>query len=345
MAGMNAPQNEVELEEILTTPTPETVEAMRRLGGDLLLLGAGGKMGPTLARLAKRSLEAAGQPHRVICVSRFRGSGIAESLQQHGIETISCDLLDREAVQRLPDAPNVLFLAGMKFGSTDAPALTWAMNCYVPAIAAERYRESRIIALSTGNIYPFVPVGSGGATEETRPEPVGEYAQSCLGRERMFEFMAMQHGTRVVLVRLYYANDLRYGVLLDIAEKVYRREPIDLTMGWLNAIWQGDANAVLLRAFDLCANPPFALNLVGPETLSVRALAERFAALFDLPPPTFIGQEAATALLGNGSRCRALFGPPRVSADTLVEWTARWVQSGGPTLNKPTHFEVRDGKF
>jgi len=345
MADLHPPRNEAELEDILTAPTAETVEAMTRLDGDLLILGAGGKMGPTLARLAERSIEAAGRPHRVICVSRFRGSGVAESLARFGIETISCDLLDREAVQKLPDAPNLLFMAGMKFGSNEAPALTWAMNCYVPALVAERYRAARIVALSTGNVYPFVSVDSGGATEETPPEPVGEYAQSCLGRERMFEFMASRNGARVLLVRLNYASDLRYGVLLDIAQKVYHRQPVDLTMGYVNTIWQGDANAVLLRAFDLCANPPAFLNLTGPDTLSIRALAERFAVLFDLPPPVFTGTESDTALLSNAGRCHALFGLPSVSTDTMIEWTAHWVRIGGPTLSKPTHFETRDGRF
>jgi nucleoside-diphosphate-sugar epimerase len=340
-----APNNESELEEILTAPTPETIEAIRQMRGDLLILGAGGKMGPSLARLAHRSAQAAGGKPKVLCASRFSAPGLARTLARQGIDCIACDLLDREALARLPDAPNVLYLAGMKFGTSEAPSMTWALNCLLPALVAERFRASRIVALSTGNVYPFVPVDSGGATEQTPTGPVGEYAQSCLGRERMFEFMASRHGTRVLLVRLNYANDLRYGVLLDVAQKVYRREPIDLSMGFFNAIWQGDANAVLLRAFSLCSNPPDILNLTGPASISVRELAQRFAARFEAPPPAFVGVETPTALLSNASRCHALFGLPRVSLHTMVEWTARWVQIGGATLRKPTHYEAQDGRF
>ena len=340
----STPQSDEELEALLSTPTPETVEAASRLDGDLMVLGAGGKMGPSLARLAKLSIEEAGAPHRVICVSRFSASDVPGQLESIGIETITTDLLDRSGLARLPDAPNVIYLAGMKFGASSAPGLTWALNCYLPAVVAERFRTARIVALSTGNVYPFVPTSSGGADEATPPAPVGEYAQSCLGRERMFEYIASKHGTRVLLVRLNYATDLRYGVLLDIAQKVYRGEPVDVSMSRVNTIWQGDANAVFLRALELCDNPPYVLNVTGPEAVSVREVALRFAERFGRSA-RFVGAESDVALLSDASRCHALYGRPRVPVDTLVEWTAEWVRREMPTLDKPTHFETQDGKF
>lgn len=341
----DAPRSEAELEELLTAPTEQTVAAVARLHGDLMLLGAGGKMGPSLAVLAKRSIDAAGLDHRVVCVSRFGSGDLARQLKDRGIETISCDLLDREQYERLPDVPNIVYLAGFKFGASAAPHRTWAMNAYLPAIVGERFVESRIVALSTGNVYPRVPVTSGGAAEATPPSPVGEYAQSCLARERMFEYMADTHGTRSVLVRLNYATDLRYGVLLDIARRVSRGEPVDVSMGWINTIWQGDANAVLLHAFDLCAAPPDVLNLTGPEIIPVREAAGELARLLDRPQPEFVGVETETALLNDASRCHELYGRPRVDAHTLIEWTAAWVSGAQPTLGKPTHFETQDGRY
>jgi nucleoside-diphosphate-sugar epimerase len=341
----DAPRSEAALDDLLTTPTESTTAAVARLDGDLMLLGAGGKMGPSLAVLAKRSIDAAGLAHRVICVSRFGNGDTAGVLARQGIETISVDLLDRAAYPRLPHTPNIVYLAGFKFGASAAPHRTWAMNAYLPALVAEEFTGSRIVALSTGNVYPQVPVDSGGAPEDTPPAPLGEYAQSCLARERMFEYMAEEHGTRSVLVRLNYATDLRYGVLLDIATKVQAGVPVDVSMGWINTIWQGDANAVLLSAFDLCSAPPTVLNLTGPELVSVREAAVRFARLLDRPDPEFTGSEAQTALLSDSSRCHSLLGPPTVDADTLIEWTAAWVASEQPTLGKPTHFETRDGRY
>jgi nucleoside-diphosphate-sugar epimerase len=341
----DAPRSEAALDDLLTMPTERTATSVARLDGDLMLLGAGGKMGPSLAVLAKRSIEAAGLSHRVVCVSRFGRGDVARTLGGHGIETISLDLLDRSAYAQLPEAPNIVYLAGFKFGASAAPHRTWAMNAYLPALVAERFADSRIVALSTGNVYPYVPIDSGGASEETTPEPVGEYAQSCLARERMFEYMAEAHGTRSVLVRLNYATDLRYGVLLDIATKVQAGVPVDVSMGWINTIWQGDANAVLLSAFDLCAAPPSVLNLTGLEVVSVRDVALRFARLLDRPDPEFVGVEATAALLSDAGKCRTLFGPPGIDADTLIEWTAAWVAADQPTLGKATHFETRDGKY
>jgi nucleoside-diphosphate-sugar epimerase len=340
-----APQNEAELEELLASPTPETVEAAARLEGDLLVLGAGGKMGSSLARLAKRSIDAAGLGHRVICVSRFGSGDVEARLREDNIDTVSADLLDGRQLAAVPDAPNVVYLAGFKFGASGAPHYTWAMNALLPALVAERFSRARIVALSTGNVYPQVAPSSGGARESTPPEPIGEYAQSCLARERMFEYMAEVDGTRSVLIRLNYATDLRYGVLVDVAGKVFRGEPVDVTMGWLNTIWQGDANAVILRAFDLAGAPPDVLNLTGPELISVRGAALELARLFDRPPPRFTGSEADTAFLNDASRCFELYGAPRVPAARLLEWTASWVAADLPTLGKPTHFETRDGRF
>ena len=333
-------ETEEQLEDIMSSPTPEVVKAMAELDGDLLILGVGGKMGPTLARLARRSINKA----RVIGVSRFSTPGLQADLNQVGVETIPCDLLNEAALQKLPEVPNVVFMAGRKFGSTGNEALTWAMNTYLPGQIAEKYRNARIVVFSTGNVYPLTPIAHGGATETHPVNPIGEYAQSCLGRERMFEHFSNRFGTPVVIIRLNYAIDLRYGILLDIAEKVYNAQAVDVTMGNVNVIWQGDANAVVLRALTHCQSPPLVLNLTGPETVSIRGLATRFGELFE-KTPIFEGQEAGTALLSNASRCHQLFGYPRISLEKMVQWIAHWVRSGGPTLDKPTKFEVRDGKF
>jgi nucleoside-diphosphate-sugar epimerase len=280
----------------------------------------------------------------VIAVSRYSSPEARRVLDEARVETISADIMRREELARLPDAANVMHMAGRKFGSTGAESLTWAMNAYLPALVCERYRGSRIIAFSSGNVYPFMPVASGGATEKTHVGPVGEYAQSALARERMFEHFALADGTPVVLIRLNYAVELRYGVLLDIGTKVFERKPVDLTMGAVNVIWQGDANSVALRAFPLATSPAAHLNLTGPETLSVRLIAARFGEHFGIDP-VFSGAESTNALLNNAARCFRLFGYPSISVDEIIEWTARWIGMGGQTLGKPTHFETRDGKF
>jgi len=345
MLDASPPSTELELTERLTAPTPESLEAARALGGDVLILGAGGKIGPTLALLIHRSLLQAGAPHRVICVSRFSDPSIAMLLGRAGVRAVAADLMNPKDLERLPDAPNVFYLAGMKFGTTQAPFRTWAANVLLPFKVAERFRGSRIVALSTGNVYPPVPPESGGATEETPPDPIGEYAQSCLGRERVLEYVSNVHGTRVLIVRLNYACDLRYGVPVDIALKVREGQPVDLTMGYFNVIWQGDLNTVLFRSLDLCTSPPTILNVTGPETISVRHAATVLAHHMSCPVPAFQGTEAATALLSNASRCWKLFGQPSVDAETLLRWTAHWVSIGGPLLNRPTHFETRNGRF
>ena len=333
-----------QLEEVMSQPTPEVIEAIRRMTGDLLILGVGGKMGPTLAKLAKRAIDASGSDKRIIGVSRFSAPDLRSDLNQAGIETIVCDLLNETELQELPDVPNVVFMAGRKFGSTGNEPLTWAMNTYMPGRVAEKYRNSHIVVFSTGNVYPLTPISHGGATEMYPVEPIGEYAQSCLGRERVFEHAANQFGTRLAILRLNYAIDLRYGILLDIAEKVYCEKSVDVTMGAANVIWQGDANAVVLRSLLHCQSPPMLLNLTGPEIVSIRWLATRFGEIFG-KAPAFEGVEAETALLSNAARCHQLFGYPRISLEQMVQWVAHWVEIGGMSLGKPTKFEVRDGKF
>jgi nucleoside-diphosphate-sugar epimerase len=336
--------NEEQLEDVLSQPTPADVEAAAKMDGDLLLLGVAGKMGPSLARRAARARESAGKNYRLIGVSRFSSDSARALLESSGVDTIAGDLLEPGLLDRLPDAPNVIYLAGRKFGSTDAPSLTWAMNVHLPGLVAERYKNARIVAFSSGNIYPLMPVSLGGASEQTLVGPVGEYAQSVLGRERMFEYGSSLYGTRVTLLRLNYAIDLRYGVLLDIGQKVFNRTPVDVSMGSVNVIWQGDANSVCLRCLPFCQSPPFVLNLTGPETVSVRWIAKMFGVRFGVEP-IFTGREADTALLNNAARCQRLFGYPTVSLEQMIDWTAAWIGMNGPTLNKPTHFETRDGAF
>jgi nucleoside-diphosphate-sugar epimerase len=344
-----APRSEDTLDELLSLPREATVEALRQASGDVVILGAGGKMGPTLARMARRAAiaaDAAGgtRQRRVIAVSRFTSPSAADSLQRSGVETISCDLLDPEAVAKLPDAPNVIFMAGQKFGTSDAPSRTWMMNVVLPAYCARRYASARIVAFSTGNVYPLMRVGGRGATEMTPPGPIGEYAASCLGRERVFEFAAASQGTRVAIVRLNYAIDLRYGVLTDIAVRIMTGEPIPITMGHVNVIWQGDANRAALELLPLADAPPLVLNVTGAETNSVRALAEELAARLGRPA-RFEGTEARDALLSDTSRFRELIGPPEMPIATMLDWVADWVRNGRPLLGKPTHFETRDGAF
>jgi nucleoside-diphosphate-sugar epimerase len=336
--------SEQQLEDLLSEPTQADARAMAEMQGDLLILGVAGKMGPSLAKRARRACERAKMPRRIIGVARFSDPGVREDLANSGIETISADLLAPGALAALPDAPNVLYMAARKFGSTGAEHLTWAMNALLPALVADRYPTSRIVAFSTGNVYPFVPVGLGGATEDTPLGPVGEYAQSALARERLFQFFSERNQTPVMLLRLNYAIDLRYGVLLDIGQKVFERRPIDLTMGHVNVIWQGDANSVALRSFGLAQSPPAVLNLTGPETVAVRWIARRFGERLGVEP-VLEGKEAETALLSNAARCHKLFGYPSVTVEQMIEWVAGWIGMGGSTLAKPTHFEARDGRF
>jgi nucleoside-diphosphate-sugar epimerase len=332
------------LEEVMSRPSQADIDAMRALDGDLLILGVGGKMGPSLARRARRAVEQAGVERRVIGVSRFSSGGLRQELDAAGVETIPADLMEENELKALPDVPNVVFMAARKFGTTGAEHLTWAMNTFLPGRVAERFHRSRIVAFSSGNVYPLVPVVEGGATEQTPTVPVGEYAESVLGRERMFQHFSAKYGTLGVLLRLNYAIDLRYGVLLDTGRKVFEGRPVNLAMGSVNVIWQGDANSVVLRSFALASAPPRILNLTGPELLSVRWIALEFGRHFGIQP-VFEGVESPTALLNNAAECQKLFGYPTVSVSQLIEWTVEWIRAGGSTLNKPTHFEARDGKF
>ncbi len=334
-----------QLEELLSRPTDAVVDALKRTQGDILVLGVAGKMGPTLARMARRAVVAANASSRkVIGVARFSDPRQREDLERHEIHTVKADLLDQKQLDGLPDAENVVYMPGMKFGSSGSEALTWAVNAYLPGMCARRYAKSRIVAFSTGNIYGLSPISQGGPSESTAPNPSGDYAMSCLGRERIFDHFSRVNGTRVALLRLNYATELRYGVLVDLAQRVWRGEPIDLSMGATNAIWQGDANAISLAAFDHVSSPPFVLNLSGPELYSVRQTALDLGRMMDRTPE-FAGSESPDALITNSQLCRRLFGSPRVPAQQMLRWIGRWVMSGGASLGKPTHFEARDGKY
>jgi nucleoside-diphosphate-sugar epimerase len=334
-----------ELEDRLATPSPALVEDLRRLDGDLVILGAGGKLGPSLTRLALRGVKAAGTGAKVHAVSRFSQPGLAEALAAEGAGVVNADLSDDEALGGLPDAANVVFLAGSKFGTVGQEGATWATNTFLPGRVAQRYRKSRIAALSTGNVYPLTPVGGGGPTEKTPAEPVGEYAMSCLGRERIFEHFSSRYETRLALIRLNYAVEMRYGVLVDLATAVHDGRVIDLTTGHANVVWQGYANEVTLRSLlHARSRPPFVLNVTGPEIVSIRQVAHKFEELFE-KPAIFSGTEAETALLSNAQTCHGLFGYPDVPLDTLIRQTAEWVRAGLPLLGKPTQFQRRDGRF
>jgi nucleoside-diphosphate-sugar epimerase len=333
--------NESELDDLLSTPRAETTAALRDCPGDVIILGAGGKMGPTLARMVKR---ASPDNRRVMAVSRWSSKAAEQALNEAGVETIGCDLLDRDAVAKLPDAPNVIFMAGQKFGTSGAPAMTWAMNTIVPTNCAERYKSSRIVAFSTGNVYPLTPVDRTGSRETDPLGPVGEYAASCVGRERVFELYSERHGTKVTIFRLNYAIDLRYGVLLDIAMRLCRGEPVPVEMGYVNVIWQGDASRIAIEGLARAASPPFVVNVTGAEKLRVREIGEWFSK-WSGAKVSFTGTERPDALLSDTTKMRESFAPPEVSVEQMMEWVAEWVKCGGPQLGKPTKFEARDGKF
>jgi len=332
------------LEDLLSEPPEYLINSMRALEGDVVVLGVAGKMGPTLARMARRAFDRAGRRSRVIGVARFSDERQRAALEACGVETIRCDLLNDAEVDQLPDAENVVFMAGRKFGSTGLESLTWAMNSHVPALVSRRFAKSRMVAFSTGNVYGLSPAGHRGSQETDAPRPVGEYAMSCLARERMFEYFSEALGTPGVILRLNYAVEMRYGILYDLARRVAAAESIDLTMGYFNAIWQGDANAMALASLAHATSPPLVLNIAGPEELSVRTTCDELARLLK-KPVTYTGREAEDALLSNGSRGWTLFGQPRVDARQVLEWTADWVARGGANLDKPTHFESRDGRF
>ena len=333
-----------ELEEVLSEPTDRTIRALAALEGDILVLGVGGKMGPTLARMAKRASDMAGIQRRVIGVSRFSSAELEQQLHAWGVETVRCDLLDRKLLAALPDAANVVYMAGMKFGSTGQEPLTWAMNSFLPGLVGERYRHSRIAVFSTGNVYGLSPVSNGGSREVDALNPLGEYAMSCVGRERIFEHFSRSNSTKMSILRLNYATELRYGVLLDIAQRVNAGQAVPLSMGYLNAIWQCDASAMSLQSLGVASIPPNIINLAGPEILSVRQVAQDFGKRLK-KPVHFEGVESGDALLSNAEKSYQLFGRPSIGAEQIIAWIADWVHHGGPTLSKPTHFEERAGRF
>lgn len=337
-------ENEQQLDELLSRPTPKVVELFKTLEGDIIFLGIAGKIGPSIARMAKRACDEAGNFKRIIGVSRFSNEQEKKHIESFGIETIRGDLLDPDFVKNLPKVKNVIFLAGMKFGAEGNLSLTWAMNAYVPALVAEHFKDSEIVAFSTGCVYPLVPVESGGSRETDRPDAIGEYAQSCLGRERMFEHGSIKYGTPVSLIRLNYSVEMRYGVLVDVALKVKNNQVVDLSMGYFNVIWQGDMNAMSLLSLSQCTSPANIINITGPETLSVRQVAIEFGKLFG-KTPKFSGEEAPTALLNNAGFSHQLFDKPAVHPEQIIKWTAYWLEHENRLLNKQTHFEVRDGKY
>lgn len=334
-------------EEILgcyLAPSQRLIDDIQRIEGDILILGAGGKMGPSMARLAVEAVRRSGTDKRVIAVSRFSDEKLVNDLQAAGVEIIKADLLNESELQGLPDVPNVIYLAGYKFGTTGNEPYTWIMNTYLPAKVAEKYSNSRIVVFSSGNIYPLSPVTNGGSSEDTATSPVGEYAQSCLGRERMFQYFSQKNHTPMLLYRLNYANDVSYGILLEIARAVFEEKEIDLCMGNVNVIWQGDANEVALRSLLHCSSPARILNVTGPETVSVRWVALEFAKMFG-KKVSFTSTEEQNALLSNAAECFRLFGYPSVTLKQMMELIGRWVMEGGKTLNKPTHFQEREGKY
>ncbi|MCC6127095.1 MAG: NAD-dependent epimerase/dehydratase family protein [Pirellulales bacterium] len=332
------------LEDLLSRPTAGVIDVFSRREGDLIVLGAGGKMGPSLARMARRATDAAGSPRKIFAVSRSFSPQIRASMEERRIEIREGDLLEPDFIDSLPDAPNVIYMAGRKFGSSGDQPLTWALNAYLPALVCRRFSASRLVAFSTGNVYGMASVESGGSRESDPPQPRGEYAMSCLGRERMFEYFGKKLAIPVALIRLNYAVEMRYGVLVDLAQMVYRGQEIDLTMGYVNVIWQGDASAAALCALDAAACPARLLNVAGPVLLRVRDVCERFGRLFG-KSPRFIGAESPEALLNDGAQAHRLYGLPRVSADRMIRWIAPWIASGESVLGKPTHYEVRDGVY
>ena len=332
------------MEQELLKPSDALIADVAALGGDIIILGAGGKMGPALARVAKQAIQMAGVKKKVIAVSRFSNAKLRSGLETDGIETYSADLLNEDQLKNLPDVENVLYLAGNKFGTAGNEPFTWAMNAYVPARVAEKFRNSKIVAFSTGNVYPFTPVTSGGCSEEHPVSPVGEYGQSCLGRERMFQYFSNRYTIPTLIYRLNYAIDFRYGVLLEIAKSVKNGTPVDLATGNVNVISQGDANEIAIRCFKHCHVPAKIINVTGPETVSVKWLAEQFGLLFQ-KEPIFTNEAQPTALLSNASEAHRLFGYPRVTLRQMIEITATWLQSGGEVWTKDTHFQERKGQF
>jgi nucleoside-diphosphate-sugar epimerase len=337
-------KNEEELEKIMCEPSDDLAEFLSKNEGDYIVIGAGGKMGPTLTKLLKNGLLKAKKDNVVYAVDRKFDPRIKSDFEKNGIKPLEFDLLDDESVAKLPEVKNVIYMAGMKFGTAENISLTWALNTYLPTVIAKRYKNSSIVAFSSGNIYHLTPAILGGATESTPPNPFGDYAQSCLGRERMFEFFSIKNGTKTAIIRLAYAIDLRYGILLDVAQKVYNKTPIDIEMGCVNVIWQADANEQIIRSLKETTSPANIINITGPEIISIRYLAKEFGKIFNIEP-LFEGKEAESAILLNTVKSQGLYGYPKTTMNTMIKWIAEWVKSEGKTLNKPTHYETRNGKY
>ncbi len=336
--------DEAQLDDVLTTPSQALLDYITQLESPLIILGAGGKMGPTLAARAQRAAITANHSLEVVAVSRFSDPAAKDWLEERQVKTIAVDLMNSNCWKNLPDSNNVINLVGQKFGTTGNPGQTWAINTIIPTAACQRYKEAHIVTLSTGCVYPMLPVDNGGATEETTLEPVGEYVNACLARERIHEFHSSQNNTPMTLVRLNYAIDLRYGILFDIASRIYAGESVDICMGHFNCVWQGDANDMIIRSLALAKTPVRPLNITGKEVLSTKEIALKLGRLMKREPK-FEGREGSTSWLNNASRAFAELGTPPTSLDTMLRWTASWVESGGRSLGKPTHFEVRDGKY
>ena len=335
---------EEKLDSLLTEPTPALVEDIKKIKGDIMVLGAGGKMGPTLCLLAKKAIELAGIEKRVIAVSRFTDPIATELLHKNNVETISCDLLDKEKLYALPEVENVIYMAGRKFGTDGSEWLTWAMNSTLPAFVADKFKKSNIVVFSSGNIYPIVPLSSGGCKETDKVGPVGEYTMSCLARERAFEYAANQYGTNVFIYRLNFAVDLRNGVLYDMADRIMKGEPISITTPCLNCIWQGSANEIAIRGLLHASSPMKIMNVTGPETVSIKKAAIELGKYLD-KEPIFEGEEGTDAYLNDASQAMEIFGYPEISIKTLIRWQAEWILDGGRSLGKPTHFEERKGSY
>lgn len=335
---------EDKLNEILTMPSKQLVEDIKKIDGDIMVLGAGGKMGPTLCVLAKKACQEAGIEKRIIAVSRFSDKKARAELESKGVEVIPCDLIDREALNKLPDVKNIIYMAGKKFGTDGQEAETWAMNTIVPSYVTDRFRGATFIVFSSGNVYPIVPLSSGGCSETDPVGPIGDYTMSVLGRERIFQYAAEKYASKVFIYRLNFAVDLRYGVLLDVAKKVLSGEPISLKTPCFNYIWQGTANEIAIRALLKADSPAVIRNVTGPETVSIKQVAERFGEIFDRKP-VYSCEPGETAYLSNAMTCMKEFGYPEVSAQQLIEWQAEYLLSGGEVIDKPTHFEEREGVY
>lgn len=333
-----------ELEDYLSIPSQDLINDIAQIKGDILILGIGGKMGPSLAKLLKRAIDTAGLDKKVIGASRFSDAKLFKELTVFGIECIKVDLMNEKALNNLPNVENVIYMAGNKFGTLGNEHFTWAMNAYLPGRVSEKYKNSSIVVFSTGNVYPFTPITSKGATEDFAPAPIGEYAQSCLGRERIFEHFSIKNKTKMLLFRLNYALDLRYGVLLEVAKAVWQQRPINLSMGYVNVIWQGDANEFAIRSLNYCQFPIKKLNCTGPEVISIKWLGEEFGKHF-AKTVIFKNKPEDTALLNDASESYKLFGKPSVSLTEMIKMTANWVKNNGVELSKPTHFQERKGAY